>query len=280
MSLVAEFDVKAKSQEKTCSIVDFCILDDGSMVIVDTLNHKLKRLDQGYNLKDMLPVYCNGLCKTGPSELAYLRDLTVQFVHVGRSMIHSRSFKISDEKLNLEIEGYKKPSLSLKFIVLSKGMFFILVNCFYISSYFNNKSGHIILLCDFEGCHLQTIDLTSWCTDDIKHFSLSQDGTRMFIAMGDKGLIMLNRNGQVLFEVTDERLQNAFHVSEEGNGQIYVCGKDSGNLLLVDKDGKVVSEVLGRYDGLGSPISSMYIRDQKRLLVACEKEDSVKIFQM
>ncbi|XP_053376034.1 transcription intermediary factor 1-beta-like [Mercenaria mercenaria] len=62
-----EINIKMQNDRDTCYISDVCQLQDGTIILADCDNRKIKRLDMNYNIKDHcdLGYYPKGICCTG-----------------------------------------------------------------------------------------------------------------------------------------------------------------------------------------------------------------------
>ncbi|XP_045186416.2 probable E3 ubiquitin-protein ligase MID2 [Mercenaria mercenaria] len=94
--LYGKFGVKEKSDSKACDISNICQLPDGTILIADNINSKLKRLDQSYKLLDslQLSVPPHSICNVGSDEVAVsLFDAKkVQYISVKKKLTSKRSF--------------------------------------------------------------------------------------------------------------------------------------------------------------------------------------------
>ncbi|XP_053392219.1 E3 ubiquitin-protein ligase Midline-1-like [Mercenaria mercenaria] len=94
---MSKVNVKASSDTKECNIVGICQLSDGTIILADFANRKIKRLDDQYRVRD----HCDfeavprGICCTGINEVAVkLGNNKVQFVSVGAQMLKTFQFDI------------------------------------------------------------------------------------------------------------------------------------------------------------------------------------------
>ncbi|XP_053374847.1 E3 ubiquitin-protein ligase TRIM33-like [Mercenaria mercenaria] len=67
-----EINIKVPNDRATCQIVDLCQLQDGTIILADCNNWKIKRLDMNYNIKDHYDLghLLRGICCTGQNEVA------------------------------------------------------------------------------------------------------------------------------------------------------------------------------------------------------------------
>ncbi|XP_045201926.2 uncharacterized protein LOC123555338 [Mercenaria mercenaria] len=276
-SLVGEFEVTDCS---SCSIIDCCLLENGQFILADTKNNCLERFDKKYNLCDSCAISnLKSLCRVSPNELAVIDGNAVRFIHVGRSMMPTHSFTISSESneiMSLCPKGSSYVSLTLSRIAFSDEKLYIVA---FVKYYLPSKYQYsvVVLVCNIDGSIIRGISTDF--EQDINAFSVSLDSSKMFFATPKRGIITLDNNGKVLSEFSEKRLNNVSCVIEGDRGQLIVCDNGSSAIFLVDSDGKTFGELLGTIDGISSPLSITYIKEQKRLIVTGNTR-VMKIFQL
>ncbi|XP_053375718.1 uncharacterized protein LOC128547338 [Mercenaria mercenaria] len=92
-----EINIKMKNDRRACYISDVCQLQDGTIILADCSNYKIKKLDVNYNIKDHCKLEYNsaGICCTGQNEVAVkMGNNKVQFISVGSSLSKLREISV------------------------------------------------------------------------------------------------------------------------------------------------------------------------------------------
>ncbi|XP_045171770.2 uncharacterized protein LOC123533883 [Mercenaria mercenaria] len=93
-----EINISMQNDRHTCYIGDVCQLQDGTIILGDWKNWKIKRLDMNYNIKDHcdLDYYPMGICCTGQNEVAVkMANNKVLFISVGSSLSQLKKITIA-----------------------------------------------------------------------------------------------------------------------------------------------------------------------------------------
>ena len=79
-------------------------------------------------------------------------------------------------------------------------------------------------------------------------------------------------HGTTQWEFTDERvLRNSVGISVDNDGNVYVVGSDSNNVVAISPDGQRHRQILSSEDGLINPRVLDYDKSTNRLLVVNDK---------
>jgi len=176
--LNGSYNVKIGEDVETCDIPGSCLLPDGTMVVTDWSNKRLKRLDASYRVTDHcdLPEEPWGVACTAPGEIAVtMTDLKkVQFVSTGASMSLTTSFSTSEY---------------CRGVCYSKGELF--VSCANLSK---EGTGYVAVY-DLNGTQLRTVK-TDPSGQNIfsvpHHISIISDGSRVYVADQNAGIVTLD----------------------------------------------------------------------------------------
>jgi hypothetical protein len=79
---------------------------------------------------------------------------------------------------------------------------------------------------------------------DIRSLAVNSDHSKIFVADYYKGLIILDRTGQLIGQFNVPELTRADGVCLYSNDSVLVCGFSSKNVLQFSLDGKLLGEVL------------------------------------
>ncbi|XP_053384937.1 uncharacterized protein LOC123536972 [Mercenaria mercenaria] len=236
-SYVGEYDIRLQSD--ICNITACCIVDDGTLVIADTNNNRLKRLNQSYRLMDWrdAPGGPSGLCQVGPSEIAVSMyyGQKVQFATVGNEISLKRSFPVNEGCLGICCNQNE-------LFISCTSIHFVGTAC-----YMKKGTGHVRVY-TLSGALLRILK-----TDHMGHelflepcnIAISRDGTYLYIADVQLGLIILDRQGNKRTVITDPKLKGTFDVCLGNLDQVFVCGRMSHNVTnTVKSSGKFLDRLM------------------------------------
>ncbi|XP_053376605.1 uncharacterized protein LOC128547598 [Mercenaria mercenaria] len=257
-SLIGEYNCKTNTCSSQCLIFDCCVLDNGHVLITDYNNQKLKRLDSTYKLKD----YCHidtpfGVCQTEPNDVAVSSwdGMKICLVNVGNNMTLKRSFNVG---------------VHCRGIVHHKGELFVACGPF-------QGVENTVKVYDLYDRLLRTLQYN---VSSITHMSMKYDGSNIVLAENKKGLVKLNRQGEKTSEFSDPCLKFAFGVCGSTSGDLFVCCKDSNNVVQFDKDGERIKEILTETDGIKSPVSVTFLNAPKRLILTFWSSNTIKVYTL
>ncbi|VDI39102.1 Hypothetical predicted protein, partial [Mytilus galloprovincialis] len=75
--------------------------------------------------------------------------------------------------------------------------------------------------------------------------------------------------GEDIWTFTDQSIVNAKGISADVDENVFVVGRETNSLIIIQHDGKVsyCKTLLTKSDGLDNPVPIHYNRDKKLLLV-------------
>jgi DNA-binding beta-propeller fold protein YncE len=76
--------------------------------------------------------------------------------------------------------------------------------------------------------------------------------------------------GDEIWSFHDDSVKIALGIAVDSNGNVFVVGKCSNNLIVISRDGKTSKTLLTVSDGLDTPRAICYSEVQKLLLVCNE----------
>ncbi|VDI45253.1 Hypothetical predicted protein [Mytilus galloprovincialis] len=104
---------------------------------------------------------------------------------------------------------------------------------------------------------------------------LTTTNDRIYCANFDENLVYCcSMTGEDIWTFTGQSLVNAGGISADDDENVFVVGRHSNNLMMIQHDGKDSKTLLTESDGLDSPASVHYKRDKKLLLVCTENGDA------
>ncbi|XP_045172409.2 uncharacterized protein LOC123534301 [Mercenaria mercenaria] len=253
-----EINIKMQNDRTTCSIHDVCQLQDGTIILADGNNRKIKRLDMNYNIKD----HCDlgdsptGICCTGQNEVAVkMYNNKIQFISVDSSLS-----KLKD----ISIEG---------------GGYFGMAYCageLWIS---NGNTG--VNVYSLSGTLLKTISKginEKIFKSHTQHIAVS--GETVIVTDNSDGAVCLGRDYTVQRELRDGRLVNTKSVCVSSDGTVFMSGYCSHNIVMFDKNGKCLGELVAKHADLAHPLALRYDDKRKCLFATCDSSDNMIIFDI
>ncbi|XP_060553871.1 uncharacterized protein LOC132714951 [Ruditapes philippinarum] len=249
-----EINIKMTNDHSQSHIVDICQLVDGTIILADYYNTRIKRLDVNYNIKDCLDLESNprGMCCTGNTEVAVkLNNNTVWFISVGSSLS------------------------KMKDISVIGGRYFGMTYC---AGELWVYAGNNVNVYNMTGTLLKSISIDVNGQRIFKSYpqQMAVSGDTVIIADNSDGAICLNRDGKVKRELRDKRLSYTRGVCVANDGTVFISG-NSSNIMMFDRDGKCLGELVGKDAGLINPTSLLY-DDKKNCLIAACFQNNIIVF--
>ncbi|XP_053396725.1 uncharacterized protein LOC128556264 [Mercenaria mercenaria] len=257
---IENLKISGQNDNKTCLLYGSCITEDGSVLLADYNNKKIKRADI---VKMSLTDYCcvpaepYGVCCTSKIEAAVcLNNNTIQFVSLGKQMTTIQQIKLNHV-------------------------------CFGIScnddQLYITDNGRLLYIYDLTGNMLQkvtqdNVGLNLFSTN--RYVAFSDINDEVFVAGWDKGLVIIDGQGKHCQTLTYSELQGASGVCTDRKGNLFVSGYISNNVIQTGRDGKKMGVVVKSSDGLVCPDSVCFDPRQCKLLITQYKKDTVKVISL
>ena len=266
-----EINVKiSELRENQCHISGICQLPDGTIILADNNNKRIKRMDADYNINktDYLDVedYPRGICCTGDTEVAVkLSNNRVQFISVGSSLSHLRDRDISV----LAGGGYYGIAYCAEKLWISTGRG--------VDVY--DKQGiliNTISKADKQGKLINTISKTGKTDDEneekhifksyTQHMAVCEEG--VIVTDYSDGAVCLSKDGKVIRELRNNALSVTRGICVSEDETVFIVGSTSKNIVAFPKD-EECSEYLNKKGCLKdiNPVSMCYDKSEKCLLV-------------
>ena len=84
---------------------------------------------------------------------------------------------------------------------------------------------------------------------------VSECRTQLHIADRDNGIVTMNLDGTGPWKFTSRDMENAIGICVVNNDDLIICGHDSNNVMLFDKNGQQKAVLLKEKNGIKQPIS-------------------------
>jgi WD40 repeat protein len=241
-----EENIHIKNDKTQPYICDICQLQDGTIILVDYSNMRIKRLDMNYNIKDCLDLESQprGICCTGNTEVAVkLFNNKVWFILVGSSLSKVRDISVTGEHY-------------LGMASCAGGLLVSAENAVNVYS----MTGTLLksISNDVNGQRIFT---------SIQHMTVS--GENVFVADSSRGVVCFTRDGTLNRELRDRRLADTRGVCVSNDGTVFISGCSSNNIMMFDSEGNCLGELVSKDSGLINPLALLFDDKRNCLFVAC-----------
>ncbi|XP_053390769.1 uncharacterized protein LOC128553621 [Mercenaria mercenaria] len=254
---IENLNIKVQNDNNTCCVYGTCLTEDGSLLLADYTNYKIKRADiVNMSVTDYccVPAGPFGVCCTSKSEAAVcLSNHTIQFVTLGKQMTTTRHMKLSHTCFGI---AYKDAKL-------------------YITD-----NGQSLYIHDIAGNMLQPVTRDNAGQNlfsNSRTVAFSDIDDKVFVASLGKGLVIMDGQGKHCQTFTDCELNIASSVCTDRRGNMFVSGCSSNNVVQLGRDGKKMGVIVKSSDGLKRPLSLCFDTRQCKLAITQESSDVVKI---
>ncbi|XP_060588069.1 uncharacterized protein LOC132743214 [Ruditapes philippinarum] len=219
------YNVKVKSDMYNSYIISACCMEDGTIILADYNNTKLKRLHSyNYTVTD----YCDLPGK--PSQVCMINNTQVAVTVSSKREVHfislERQMKTTGKlKTDFDCHGLAYANNNLYISGFDMSVYMYTLSGRKLKQFSKDQSGHEL-----------------YCI--IESLAVRNDATRIYIADHDKKLIVLGNNGQVITSFNDKQLlgANCCYLTEAGS--VLVSGFYSNNVLQFTRDGELIGEII------------------------------------
>ncbi|WAQ95260.1 hypothetical protein MAR_027950 [Mya arenaria] len=258
-----EVTVKLDDDVQTCVINGASVVTDERLLMTDWANKRLKLLDKFFSVVDTIDL------ETGPNDVCH--------VSTNEAMV-----SLPDEKSLQLVKIDPKLALGKKYDVG--------VECRGMEYW----AGELYVICgglehEAQG-HLRVYNTTGKLIRAIEHdhirdsifsipmrMAISNDGSRIFVTDGEKGIITLKKSGEVLPPLQDPAIKWPWGICADNNDQLFVCGSSSNNVVQL-RENRKLGVALQAEDGLKDPMAICFFPYGSRLIVTQDKSDFIKVF--
>ncbi|XP_045204221.2 uncharacterized protein LOC123557073 [Mercenaria mercenaria] len=249
--------VKLTEDRNDCCIFGSCFISDGSLLLTDFHNRKLKHVDiSTATFKNHLDL-CAGpyaVCQTSDDEAAVsLSNCIIQFVSLGHKMATTRQLKLDHHCYGL---AHKEGKL-------------------YISD-----AGNTVYIHDMTGtmlCKITTDRLGNEIFSSSIHISLGTKKDKVYITDTVKGMITLDTQGSYESTFIDPDLVIPWGVCTDRKGNIFVGSLRSSKIVQISEESK---KKLGVLNINMTNIFSISFYPQQNKLAVTGHDNTVSIYDL
>ncbi|XP_045169884.2 uncharacterized protein LOC123532494 [Mercenaria mercenaria] len=255
--LYGKFDVREKSESTVCDVSSILQLPDGTILLADFGNKKLKRLDQSYKLLDSLrlPDEPECICNVGPDEVAVSLCFAekVQFISVKEKLSLTWSFSTGD---------------------FCRGIVYVDDKLYVCCGDTSDSGTGCIEVYNNAGQLHHSICGISFVPH---HITVTDDGQHLLVTSWNSDKItMMNRTKFNTFNY--KYLKEPEGICTDGKGQLFILGGYSNTVVQLAS--KKVGVMLQKKDGIDNPLAFGYDRMQSRILVYCYRSNQLLVFSL
>ncbi|XP_053402973.1 uncharacterized protein LOC128558139 [Mercenaria mercenaria] len=254
-----KYYVKVQSDKTECDIVSACTLDDGTILLSDNGNNRLKRLDSSiFTVRDYcdLPGQPWQVCAINKQQAAVcLPDKKeVRFISLTNRMNLTNNITT-----DFVCNGLAYADGNLYISDSNTSVYIYTVSGKLLEQFTKDQSGQNLFY-------------------DISSISVSVDGSRIYVADWKNGLIVLDNSGRVVRRFNDSHF-GACDSYITGRGSLLMCGQSSNNVLQFEQNGELIGEVV-RSDGRHFHPQAICCNQQMSKMVIGWNKDEIDVFDL
>ncbi|XP_045204550.2 E3 ubiquitin-protein ligase TRIM71-like [Mercenaria mercenaria] len=264
-----ECSIHGSKEKNVCDISSACALHDGSILLTDFKNETIKKELGGFIVQSReLPGPPLGICYMDHSTVlvSLWNKMNVKAIstsnlkathdlHVGKPC---RGIAYNDSLMYVTCGGWTEGNEGPGYVAV-----------YQIIQHYQRKESET----SFESNFLKTINNQIGFPHQI---ATSKDGSVIYIADADTGLIIMTKYGRVLDVFNHKDMDTPVGVCLGPKNRLFVCGGKSNNVMLLTADGHYLKTVLTEDDGVLKPMSLCYSEEKSRLVITMSKNDKMK----
>ena len=250
--------------EKSLTIPNLCVKEDvtsSSLLIADYSEGKIRRVDRELIETECFDVKGNiwGICEIRKQEIAFTttRLMKVQFLSTDKSEISRKSF---DTNLHCRGIAYHNE----KIYVTGGGVV-------------GEETGQLNIF-NLEGKLL----CKHYRDSEGTYFSIPRSITvnteGIYVTDQQNGIICLDLEGKRKWVCNNSTCKFPWGICFTPNGNLFVSGRGSNNIVIVKKDGEFLGELLNGNDGLSKPKAIGMDKRNNRIIISEAKKPCLKVF--
>lgn len=259
-------EIHENNDRHICSIVGSCILSDGTVLLTDRNNHRLKRLNlHRSSVCDHLDLPEGvqtpwSVCAMDKDQAAVtLPSLKqVQFVYIGEQMKSTGTIKLDYQCYAIAYHGGE-----------------LFVSERYSKVYVYSDTMELKRKFDLTQSEVRSIyQMCIW------NMVVSNNGGMLYIADARNGLKKVDtKTGNIVDQFSMEKLsQCVTDACEDGRGNLFLCGETFHNVLQISENGEKVSEVIVKGDIGAFPQTLCFDKSSYKLFISSRNKIVVVTF--
>ena len=250
-----ELNVKVVDDSRICDITGCCILADGSLVLSDFTNKRLKKLSpRGHITFIDLPDHPLDVCCLGKSDnkVVVCAGNSLYFVNIKGNMKVARSVTLSHKCNGITYHD------DMLYVIDDSSIMMYTSN--------GGKKGLV---------HTGNTSSSAFC-----HITTDGNGTKLYVADERSGLLTFDFSGATLATLTDRELKEAQGLCVDSEGNVFVCGFESDTVIKVDKYGKTKLRTVIQDGGDISDPKCLCIDNHASKLFVGQWNDKLTVFDI
>ncbi|XP_060572983.1 uncharacterized protein LOC132730918 [Ruditapes philippinarum] len=256
------YNVQVKSDKDRCYITSACYMEDGTIILADNNNRKLKRLhNYNYTVTD----YCDlpGM----PWQVCMISNTQVAVTLQSQKEVHFIS-------LESKMKTTNKINTDFPCVYLAYAKNNLYISDLYTSIYVYTLSGRKLN-------HFSKDQSGDKVPSAICSLAVNKDATRIYVGNDDDELIVLDNNGQIITSFSDEqKLKVTTCCYLTGAGSVLVSGSNSNNVLQFTCDGELIGEVIKAVSGKGGIISFCCNQNMTKMFISRIFDDNIEVYDI
>ena len=264
--LKCQANVKSRDDKLRPSISGCTFMSDGSVVLCDNANNKLKSLDTDLLLKESLKLSSSpwdlSIVDNSKVIITLPRIQQLQYIQIFPQLMAGRRIHLDKAGRGIEVFGGE-----------------------IYTTYIDKKGEGGVIVFDLNGKMKKQISVNGekpfLCR--FPFYITVNRSEKIFISYGsvDTGTVAcMSADGNVFYEYKNKDFKNARGMYIDGENNIFVCDKVSNNIQVITSAGKHHGILLSALDGIKQPYSIAYREIDGTLLVGCSDQECVFIFKL
>jgi sugar lactone lactonase YvrE len=141
----------------------------------------------------------------------------------------------------------------------------------YVSGADGNGKGRINIL-DSNGRHISSISSVGTV------YYIHHSGNNIYYTDYDRHMYCIKKDGSNVFTFRSPDLKEADGIDNDRQGNVYVVGRRSNNIVRLSPDGQNSDIIMKEEDGISDPVTLCFSKDVKKLFVSNEGGKRVVVY--
>ena len=251
----SNFDMKVKGDKGICSINSACQLQDGTFIVTDLANKKVKHVDITYKPIDSLVV-------PGEPLACCLKSESSAVVSVSDGRHHGIHY-VGIQNCRLAYTGEFSVSRPCVGVATSNEKLFL--------AFTDNIAEYTV-----QGNCVREIYKTENLT--IQSFAANDIGAKLFVTDNSGGILQIDTDGTVVQEMKNDDLKDLRCMALDRTDQLFVAGYESHNVCMFSHDGEPMGTLLNtRSHKFKQPQMLCFDNFNSRLILAVRGNNTIKV---